>query len=196
MATELTNVTGLKELDDLLKSLPAKIEGNVMAGALRAGQMVLLKGAQEELRAAGAVDSGALLRSLRVRLQTRSKKYGWVRVNLIAGDKTAWYSHLVEYGTASYYTGKGRSVRRPYVITASDNQGKRFGSKEKRRINHGSAAQALYFQGKMVEKVIHPGAKPKPFMRRAIDKHQQAALSATVAYLRKRIPKEITKAGL
>lgn len=194
MVTE-TNVTGLKELDAILKTLPAKVEGNVMRGALRAGQTVMLKGAQAELMSLGAVDSGELLRSLRIRQAVRSKRFGWVRMNLIAGNAKAWYAHLVEWGTASFYTGRGRSVRRPYVISAKDSEGKRFGDREKRRANRGSEAQALYFQGMMVEKVVHPGAKPKPFMRRAADKYSQAAIDAVAAYLRKRVPLEAKKAG-
>lgn len=180
MATELTNVTGLKELDAILKTLPAKVEGNVMAGALRAGQTVFLKGAAAELQAAGAVDTGELLRSLRIRLQTRSKRFGWVRVSLKAGGKTAPHAHLVEFGTASYYTGSGRSVRKPYKI----------------KPKKGNKLGALAFGGKVVEEVTHPGARPVPFMRRSVDKHQQAALDATMTYLRKRIPKEVTKAGM
>lgn len=179
MATDLQFVKGLKELDAVLKTLPAKVEGNVMAGALRAGQRIIQKGAQEELRAQGSVDSGALLRSLRIRQAVKSKKFGWVRMNLIAGDKVAWYPHLVEYGTASYYTGQGKSVRKPYKI----------------KPKKGGKLGALLFNGKVLEEVTHPGARPRPFMRRAVDKHQQAAIDATVAYLRKRIPKEVKKAG-
>ncbi len=65
MATDSTEyVSGLKELDAILKSLPAKVEGNVMRGALRAGQTVMLNGARAELVAQGSVDSGELLQSL------------------------------------------------------------------------------------------------------------------------------------
>lgn len=180
MATSTTTgVTGLKELDAILKSLPAKVEGNVMRGALRAGQTVLLKAAQSELQSMGAVDSGSLMKSLRIRQATRSKKFGWVRLRLIAGNKDAWYSNLVEYGTASYYQGKGSTVGKPYKI----------------KPKKGGKLGALMFNGKVLEEVTHPGIKPRPFMRRAVDKSSQAAIDATVAYIRKRLPKEVAKAG-
>jgi HK97 gp10 family phage protein len=174
--SSITNVTGLKELDAILKSLPAKVEGNVMRGALRAGQVVLLKAAQDALVSQGAVDSGALLKSLRIRQAVRSKKFGWVRMNLIAGNKEAWYSHMVEYGTASYYSGQGRTVGKPYKIKP-----KKGG--------------ALLFGGKVREEVTHPGIRPRPFMRRAVDGSSKAAIDATVAYIRRRLPKEVAKAG-
>ena len=177
MGTEVRNVSGLAELDAILKTLPAKIEANVMRGALRAGQTVMLKGAQAELMALGAVDSGELLRSLRIRQAVRSKKFGWVRMNLIAGNKEAWYSHLVEYGTASFYTGSGRSVRKPYTIKPKKQPG------------------ALLFGGKIREQVTHPGIKPRRFMRSAADKYSQASIDAVAAYLRKRVPLEAKKAG-
>ena len=48
-------ITGLKELNDVLKSLPEKIEKNVMRGALRAGQTVMLDGAKAKV---GSVTTG------------------------------------------------------------------------------------------------------------------------------------------
>ena len=178
MAVELANVSGLKELDAILKTLPAKVEGNVMRGALRAGQVVILKAAQSNLQSQGAVDSGALLKSLRIRQGTRSKKFGVVRMNLIAGNKDAFYSHWVEYGTGQYYSGTGRSVGKAYTINPKKKGG------------------ALLFGGKARSSVVHPGIRPRPFMRPAFDLHSQAAIQTIAAYLRKRIPKEVTKAGL
>ena len=59
MATRAdVKVAGLAELDRVLKTLPAEIEGRIMAGALRAGQRVVQAAAVENLNAAGAVDDG------------------------------------------------------------------------------------------------------------------------------------------
>jgi len=41
--------------------------------------------------------------------------------------------------------------------------------------------------------VTHPGIKPKPFMRPAVDNYTEAALNAVFNYLQKRIPKEVLK---
>ena len=50
MATESTiEVLGLKELNELLKTLPANIEGNVVRGAMRAGQTVIASTVKKRL---------------------------------------------------------------------------------------------------------------------------------------------------
>jgi len=173
MATE-TRIEGMADLHKLLQTLPAKVEGNVMRGALRAGQKVF----QEAAQAAVPVDQGALRDSIKIKFKARSQKHGVVRMHLTAGNKVAWYAHLVEFGTASFYTGKGsKSKRKPYKIKPTRRTG------------------ALYFGGKVLEEVTHPGIKPQPFMRPALDGYQQQALDATVAYIRTRLPKELKKAG-
>lgn len=74
MATESTvDVLGLKELDELLKTLPAKIEGNVVRGAMRAGQTVIASTVKKTLVANGNVHTGALLKSVRIRFVRKSE---------------------------------------------------------------------------------------------------------------------------
>lgn len=89
-------ITGLAELHKALQELPAKIEGNIMRGAMRAGQKVILDAA----KAKAPVKSGALRDSLRIK--TRSKN-GEVSATLVAGNKDAYYAHMVEFGTAQHF---------------------------------------------------------------------------------------------
>lgn len=178
MASGETHIAGLADLHKLLQELPAKVEGNVMRGALRAGQKVVADEAKSQLDAMGAVDSGDLKNSVRVQFRGKSLKRGWVQVNVVAGNKAAWYSHLVEYGTASYYTGNGSTVGKPYKIVSK--KGK---------------LGALLFGGQVREEVTHPGIRPRPFMRRAVDVAQGPALQAVEAYIRTRLPKEFKKVG-
>ncbi len=173
MATTETHISGLSDLHRLLQGLPAKVEGNVMRGALRAGQRVI----QTEVQAQVPVDSGALRDSIKIKFKPGSQRYGWVRMHLTAGNKTAWYAHLLEYGTASYYTGSGgRSKRKPYKIKPGQ-------------------ASGLFFGGKYASEVMHPGIRPQPYMRPGFDRAQQPALDAVVAYIRTRLPKELEKVG-
>ena len=164
-------ITGLAELKKQLEALPAKIEGNVMRGAMRAGLKVILDGA----RAEAPKRTGALAKSLRIRQDRKSAKFGWVRMSVAVGNAVAWYPHLVEYGTASYYTGSGRSVGAPYEIRP-------VGKK------------SLFFAGLARDLTVHPGIRPQPFMRPAFDKYSQPAMDAVVQYLQTRIPKELAKA--
>ncbi len=95
MANEL-HVSGLSELDRLLKELPAKIEGNIMRGAVRAGAKVMETRAKELV----PVDDGDLRDSIKV--STKSKR-GQVSATVRAGGKKAFYAHMVEFGTARHF---------------------------------------------------------------------------------------------
>lgn len=90
-----SNITGGKELDELLKSLPLKIEKNILRSALRAGAVVLLA----EARANVPRKSNALYKSLRV--STRLRK-GQVTASVKAGNRVVYYAHMVEFGTRAH----------------------------------------------------------------------------------------------
>jgi HK97 gp10 family phage protein len=168
-------VKGLKDLDLMMKQLSGKIYNRVLKGGMRAGQKVLADAAKANLRQNGSIDSGDLEKSIRIRFKRKSERYGWARAYVIAGDKKAFYAHMIEYGTGSYYTGNGtRSGKAPYSIRPK-------------------SAGSLFFAGLQREQVTHPGIKPAPFMRPAVDQHTDAALDAFANYLRKRIPKEVLK---
>lgn len=177
MAIEI-NISGLKELGDVLKTLPAKIDKNVMRGAMRAGLSEIRKEAKTQLTSGGHVKTGQLQRSVRVDFARKGDKFGYRSGYVKAGNNKAWYAHLIEFGTGSFYAGKGsKSKRKPYEI------------KPKSR-------KSLFFAGLMKETVTHPGIHPSPFMRTAFDSKSAAAIKAFADYMTKQIPKEIKKAGL
>jgi HK97 gp10 family phage protein len=164
MADTVT-VTGLDELHKRLQQLPARIEKNIMAGAMRAGQNVIKKRAQANV----PVSSGALKKSIRV---TTSTKSGRVKVSLKAGDLKAWYAHIIEFGSGSFYSGTlGKSKRAPYIITPKEG--------------------GLYFNGIFTSFVIHPGVRPAAYMRRALDAGINEPLQVVADYIRARLDKEI-----
>lgn len=154
MAGSEQNIIGGRELDELLQTLPAKIEKNIMRSALRAGANVLRDRAKE----LAPKDDGYLQQSIRVVTRARG---GQVSASVKAGNSIAFYAHMVEYGT------------RPHTIKAK-------------------RAQALFFNGKAVKDVAHPGARPKPFMRPAAD----AGLAASVAAVQQKVRERLTKAGI
>lgn len=177
MANETTvTIKGLKELDDLLKQLPAEIEANLMRAAMRSGLKEIGGIAKQMLAAEGHVQSGDLQRSIKVTFDKKQEsKYGWMRGKLVAGNKKAWYAHIIEFGSGMFYVGKGaKSKRAAYVIKAKNKK-------------------ALFFGGSAIESVMHPGVKPSPFMRPALDSGAQRAINAVAAYLTKGIPRTIKK---
>jgi hypothetical protein len=82
---------------------------------------------------------------------------------------------MVEFGTASFYSGAGKTIGAPYVIAPQ-------------------VKKSLFFGGVAKEAVLHPGIKPKPFMRPAMDEQAENSLKAMIQYMQKRIPKELQKA--
>jgi HK97 gp10 family phage protein len=98
MANDSIHVSGLADLNKALQALPLKIERNALRGAVRAG----VKEFQTRARANVPVDSGALRKSIKIKTSARG---GQVKATLRAGDKTAWYAHLVEFGTKAHFIG-------------------------------------------------------------------------------------------
>lgn len=93
-----SNITGGRELDAFLQSLPANVEKNIMRSALRAGANVF----KDDVKANIPVESGELRRSVRV--STRAKG-GTVTASLKVGGKKAFYWRFVEFGTAAHRIG-------------------------------------------------------------------------------------------
>lgn len=93
-----TRIEGLAELQRALGELPTKIEANVVRGGLRAGAKVI---ADDARRLAPRV-SGDLEASIRVSTRTY-KRFGQVLARAVAGNKKAFYAHMVEFGTARHW---------------------------------------------------------------------------------------------
>ena len=184
MASEF-NINGLSDLYAQLQQLPGKIEGNIMRGALRAGQKVIQTAAINNV----PVEDGELRKSIRISFRARSQKFGWVRMHLVAGSKDAYYSHMVEFGTAQHIIA---AKERP---TRTTRRGTVKGLSIK-TMNKMLQSGSLKIGGRYVgASVLHPGAKPTPFMRMAFDGSQDQALAAMRDYIAKRLPREIKKAG-
>lgn len=181
------HVRGLSDLQKFLDQLPAKLERNVTRGALRAGANVIMKEAKilvpvaiptaEGQRLYGHY-RGALRDSLRVTTRARGGK---VTASVKAGGVTkrgadVYYAHMVEYGTRPHFITIGGSSKRAARIN--------------RRNARGSLVIGAQFVGPSVE---HPGARPRPFMRPALDNMAEAAVLTAAQYMRERLA---TKEGL
>jgi HK97 gp10 family phage protein len=161
-------VKGLSELNRFLQQLPAKLEQNVMRGALRRGARVIMLEAKrlapvgptsmENMRLYGGY-SGALRDSIRI-TSTRLHE-GRVIATVAAGGETkrgadVYYAHFVEFGTAAH------TIKAP-------------------------KGGALEFAGGWYTSVQHPGTPAKPFMRPALDGAAQSAVVATAEYMKRRL---------
>lgn len=104
-----TQITGLDELQKALDQLPVNVERKILRGALRAAQKVVMDRAKQLAPTAPPNKenqdlyggyAGALRDSLRI--STRKGRNGQVIARVIAGNKTAYYAHMVEFGTAKH----------------------------------------------------------------------------------------------
>lgn len=162
-----TKIKGLADLQAALDALPAKIEANIMRGALRAGAKVMLTEAKRlapvgEPNAENARLYGGRPGLLRdsIRIKTRMRR-GQVSASVVAGDKTTdggvpFYARFVEYGTAAHVIQAGPGKYLP--------------------LGNG-----------YVKSVQHPGARAQPFMRPALDMGTTAAVAAAADYIRQRL---------
>jgi len=164
-------INGLKELNKALQELPARIERNVMAGAIAAGTRVVL--AETKAKAPDA--------KIKTRLTSKQKKGrpGEIIREIYIKEKEpydAFYAKFFEFGTASYYTGKGRTVGGPYQIP----------KKRGHFVVNGQIIKGSF---------MHPGIKPQPFLRPALDLKSEEAIRTMAAYIRIRLPMETGEAA-
>jgi len=159
------HVQGLAELQQALDTLTDKLQNNVMRGALRAGQKVIMNQAKQiapvgdpsstSARLYGT-HAGSLRESLRIGARITG---GQVVATLKAGNKAAFYGHMVEGGT------------KPHWIRPKN-------------------GKSLFIAGLMRTAVFHPGARANPFMKIALDSQAQAAVERVGEYIRNRLTKQ------
>lgn len=176
--SDTVNVKGLSDLQRFLDQLPAKLERNVMRGALRAGARVILPVAKQNINSI----SGELAASLKAGSTARGGKVtGYVRTRFY---RAKW----VEWGT------------RPHFITV------RPEDRPNRMTRRGLRAYSIRTINRMVERgslvigknfvgasVAHSGAERKPFLRPALDTMGAEAVVAVGEYVKQRLA---TKHGL
>ena len=104
-----TQVAGLADLQAAMDRFSVDLEKKMLRGALRAAQKVVLDEAKRLCPAAPpsaenaktyGTKSGDLQKSLRI---STSAKNGVVKALLKAGNKKAFYAHMVEFGTAAHF---------------------------------------------------------------------------------------------
>lgn len=153
--TDSEEVKGLAELGKFLDTLPAKLQQNVVRGALRAGMKTVLPVARDNIHNV----SGELAKGLRIGTRSQGDKVtAYIRVR----GKHSYVARWVEFGTKAHPIS-------------------------------GKLGGSLFFGGLFVKSVNHPGSKPHPFLRPALDQQVSAAPAAVATYMKERLA---TKHGL
>lgn len=176
----LENVKGLAQLQKLLDTLPAKLEANVMRGALRAGMKPVRAAAKSNVRRV----SGLLADGLKIgaRIDRRS---GNVTAYVVSRGAHAYIAKFVEYGTRPHLISVDESEK-PINARLTSRRGV-LTRVSMRTVNRIVLAIGNVFVG---TKIHHPGAHAYPFMLPALDNQAAAAVGEAAAYMKKRLAKK------
>jgi HK97 gp10 family phage protein len=158
-------VEGLNALHELLREFPQRLQNNIVRNSVRAAAREYANEAKARVPIG---DTGKLKKSIRISARIDKVKL-LITAKVNAGGRKKddpYYAYWVEYGTL------------PHSITA--------GSYNRHRQN------VLLIKGRFVGKpVIHPGAKPKSFMRSAADSATPRALETFKNKLKTDIDKAV-----
>jgi hypothetical protein len=166
----MVTTRGKSDVQRFMAGLPEQIVSKLLVGAGRAGGKVIADEAKERTTSQDVADN----------IVVRTKRDGdriIVRITVKKGFALS-VGNWLEWGTSAHFISVDASQR---------------GGKSVRRINELGDHQSLMINGKFVgETVYHPGARPHPFLRPALDLKEGEAISMAQSYINARI----TPAGI
>ncbi len=165
----MAKVKGLAQTRNLIRSLPARFEEQVLRGAARSGANVIAADARERAESP-LVKAGIVVRTS-VREHAASARV------TVKGRMARAVATWAEWGTD------------PHFIQVDEAQRGGRGVAEINASNRGTGARhALLINGQPVSGTVHhPGARPHPFLRPARDLRERDAIAAAQAYINKRL---------
>ena len=180
----------------VIAQLPAQIERKLLRGAARAAATVIADDAKERLGARQAEVEGGAKVTLAdtIKVKTRRTATGVVAKIKPEGPGT-YVLPWLEYGTSPHFISVDDSQRQGRTA-GRINRLEKGGSTViagARRVNKEGEKGSLVIGGQFVGTTVHhPGARPHPFLRVALDSKQAEAVAAAQAFINSRI----TPAGI
>lgn len=160
----MPKVTGSDEVKRFLAAIPGQLEKKVLRGAARAAGKVVADEAKDRC-VSDRVASGIKVRTKR--------EIGRVEAKVQTRGRFAYIAPWLEYGTD------------PHFISVEDDQRQGLSV---RKVNEGVKAGSLVIGGKFVgDTVLHPGARPHPFMAVSLDVKAAEATAAAQRYINARV---------
>jgi len=172
------SILGLKDLHNMLQTFPAIVEKRILRSSILQASNVIKDEAKRLSPSKGIKKN--------IQVTSQKSRPGTIVYNTaVKKTKDSFFAQFLEYGTATGYTGKGKSTRRPYVIQTRKT--KLLTSPSKRRVKGyqipiKNARKMLKippnktFKGGFFSSVTHPGIRAKPFMKRALDNKKTEAI--------------------
>ncbi|MDR7101521.1 HK97 gp10 family phage protein [Croceicoccus sp. BE223] len=164
----MPTVKGRAEVRAFMAAIPEALETKILRGAARAAAQVVADEAKD--RVVSSEVRGA------IKVSTKQEVAGQVIARIQTKGPGAYIAPWLEYGTSQHF------------ITVDDSQrnGLSVGS-----INRKAKEGVLVINGTPVGKtVLHPGARPHPFMRVSLDLKAGEAIAAAQEYINARLARE------
>lgn len=160
----MPTVRGRSEVRQFIAGLPEEVMRKLLPGAGRAAAKVIAEEAKDRCT------SDAVKDKIKTKVGTTDGRViAKVQVNMGRFNLPIW----LEYGTAPHFIS----------VDESQNAGMSIG-----RINEQHNAGSLVINGEFVgATVFHPGARPHPFLRPALDVKAGAAIAAAQQYINSRV---------
>lgn len=161
----MVNVKGRSEVKRFIGGIPAEV-ATLLRGAGRAGATVIADEAKDRV----------ISREVRGAIKVATKaEDGRIIAKVQVKGPGAYIAPWLEYGTD------------PHFISVDDSQ---RGGMSIGKINERVKAGSLVIGGNFVGKTVHhPGARPHPFLRVALDTKESEARNAAQAFINSRISK-------
>ncbi len=168
----MATVKGREQVRAFLNSIPEALEKKVLRGAARAGARVIAAEAKE-----CSISSEV---SQAVKVSTRQTDPGRVVAKIQVKGDGAYIAPWLEYGTD------------PHFITVDESQRRGMGIKRlNKSVKDSEGNASLVIGGAFVgATVFHPGARPYPFLRPALDTKEGEAIAAAQSYITTRLARE------
>lgn len=162
----MASIKGRGEVKSFIAQLPEALANRVLRGAARAAANVVA----DEAKARSISDEV----SAAIKVATK-REDGTIIAKVQVKGRGAYIGPWLEYGTD------------PHFISVDDSQ---RGGMSVRKVNERVKDGSLVINGHFVgTTVFHPGARPHPFLRPALDIKEGAAIRAAQNYITARISK-------
>jgi hypothetical protein len=170
----MPTVRGKAAVQRFIERVPGELQSKVLRGAARAGAKVVA----DEIKVQTPSEE------VRDGLRMRSQQPDAGRIVVKIDVKPGWARSVgtwLEYGTA------------PHFITVDDSQREGMSAS---RINKLGKGGTLVISGKPVGKTVHhPGARPHPAFRPALDLKEGEAIEAAQGYINSRVSRAGIRPG-
>ena len=169
----MPTVRGKQAVKQFIAGIPAEMETKVLRGAARAAATVVAEEAKDR------TNSSEIRGAIKV---ATKREDGRMIAKVQVVGRGAYLAPWAEYGTA------------PHFISVDDSQrGGRSVSRINRQVAEQGGNRSLVIGGSFVGSTVwHPGARPHPFLRPALDVKEAEAIAAAQAYITTRV----TRAGI